>query len=304
MHLISQAGFFTDVPTIYHPHDLQHVHLPQYFTRAEIKWREVYYRGLCAQAEMVAVSSKWTKNDLIENFGLPSTKISVIPLAPLLTEYPTPTAGDLATTRARFDLPDAFAFYPAKTWPHKNHMKLLEALALLRRGGLTVPFVSCGQRLSFLAKLERRAQQLGIADQVIFLGHVTPLELQSLYRLSRCVVIPTKFEAASFPLWEAFVAGIPAACSTVTSLPEQAGDAALLFDPDRSEEIAKAVRSLWIDETLRHTLAERAHRKVSELSWDRTARTFRAYYRRIAGRALSEEDACLLFRERSNGTAQ
>jgi glycosyltransferase involved in cell wall biosynthesis len=294
MHFTAQGGFRTDVPTIYHPHDLQHLHLPQYFTRHDIALREIYYRGLCNQATMIAVSSEWTKNDLITQYGLPVDKIQVVPLAPMLDEYPDPSASDLTTARTRFNLPDAFAFYPAQTWPHKNHMMLLEALALLRREGIIVPLVSSGQRSEFCANIEYRASQLGISDQVQFLGFVTPLELQCLYRLGRCVVIPTKFESASFPLWEAFLAGVPAACSTVTSLPEQASDAALLFDPNRPDEIAKAVRSLWTDETLRDRLVERAHKNVSRLSWERTARIFRAHYRRIAGRALTEEDTRLL----------
>ncbi len=171
---------------------------------------------------------------------------------------------------------------------------LTEALAQLGREGLTVSFVSSGQKTEFCTKIEDRARRLGIDDQVRFLGFVSPLELQCLYRLSRCVVIPTRFEAASFPLWEAFFAGIPAACSRVTSLPEQAGDAALLFDPDRPEEIAEVVRSLWTNEELRHTLVERTHRNVSQLSWERTARIFQTLYRKTGGQELGVEERALL----------
>ena len=115
-----------------------------------------------------------------------------------------------------------------------------------------------------------------------------------MYRLCRCVVIPTKFEAASGPLWEAFAAGVPAACSNVTSLPDQAGDAALLFDPCQPEEIAGAIHQLWRDEALRRSLVERGKRNVARFTWERTARIFRAHYRRIANRCLSEEDHTLL----------
>jgi glycosyltransferase involved in cell wall biosynthesis len=295
MHLTYQFGFRTDVPTIYHPHDLQHLHYPHYFDPLEFEMRELYYRGLCAQATVVAVSSNWTKNDLIGSYGLSADKIQVVPLAPLLSAYAEPDAADIATVSAKFGLPESgFAFYPAQTWPHKNHLMLLEALAELKRDGLEVPLVCSGVQTEFYARIDDRAHELGIDDQVSFLGYVSSLELQCLYRLSRCVVIPTKFEAASFPLWEAFLAGAPAACSTVTSLPEQAGDAALLFDPDDPEEIAAAVRSLWADETLRDTLVTRGHEKVARLSWTRTARIFRALYRKTAGRELGSEDRVLL----------
>lgn len=294
MHLTSQYGFFTEVPTIYHPHDLQHLHLPQYFTPRNRAKREIYYRGLCAQARLIAVSSAWTKTDLITQYGLPPCKISIVPLAPLLSEYPTPNDAALARTRSHFSLPERFVFYPAQTWPHKNHLALIDAIALLKQEGLPVSFVSSGKKTEFWPDIKCRAEQLGVANQVKFLGYVSALELQCLYQLSRCVVIPTKFEAASFPLWEAFLAGVPAACSTVTALPEQAGDAALLFNPDSTAEIADALRSLWSDESLRANLVERGRENVSRLSWERTARIFRAYYRHIGGRSLSEDDVSLL----------
>jgi glycosyltransferase involved in cell wall biosynthesis len=295
MHFTQQWGFLTELPTIYHPHDLQHLHYPEYFDRVEFEKRELYYQGLCAQAAVVAVSSNWTKNDLIRAYGLPSEKIQVVPLAPLLGAYAEPEASDIARVRERFDLPESgFAFYPAQTWPHKNHLTLLDALAQLKREGLEVPFVSSGFKTDFCATIEHRARELGIDDQVSFLGFVSALELQCLYRSSRCVVIPTKFEAASFPLWEAFLAGAPAACSTVTSLPEQAGDAALLFDPDEPEEIAAAIRSLWTDDSLCDTLVRRGRENVSQLSWARTARIFRALYRKTAGQELAATDRELL----------
>jgi len=84
--------------------------------------------------------------------------------------------------------------------------------------------------------------------------------------------------------------GAPVACSTVTSLPEQAGDAALLFDADRPEEMAGAIARLWTDPALRAQLAARGRERVAHFTWDRTARVFRAHYRRIAGRPLTDED--------------
>ena len=120
------------------------------------------------------------------------------------------------------------------------------------------------------------------------------MDLKCLYRLARATVIPTKFEAASGPLWDSFIAGTPAACSTVTSLPEQAGDAALLFDPERPYEIAGAIAALWTDTELRTELRRRGAVNVQRFSWNRTARIFRAHYRRIASRPLAEADLELL----------
>ena len=104
------------------------------------------------------------------------------------------------------------------------------------------------------------------------------------------VVIPSKFEAASGPLWEAFLAGVPAAVAAVTSLPEQAGGAALLFDPDEPATIAGAVEQLWTDAGLRQDLRVAGAINVARFDWETTARKFRAEYRVLAGRTLSTAD--------------
>lgn len=291
IHFTSQGAFLTPVPSIYHPHDLQHVHLPQFFSPRQRAIREGAYRAFCDQATTVAVTSSWTRRDVIEHYGLAPEKVKVLPWAPIVTEYPVPTESDLREARERFGLPDRFVFYPAQTWPHKNHLALLEAIYILKtERGVRIPFVGSGFQNEFFRVLDGRTRQLGLAEQVIWAGFVSPLQLQCLYRLATSVVVPTKFEAASGPVWEAFASGAAVACSNVTSLPEQAGDAALIFDPDDPEAIARDIFRLWTDAELRSKLVERGHARVARLSWDRTARLFRTEYRRIAGRPQSRED--------------
>lgn len=295
IHFPKQKAFLTDIPSIFHPHDLQHLHFPEFFTAYTRYYREFTYRAYCSQARMVAVASSWTKDDLIRHYRLPAEKISVVPLAPLLNAYPETSQEARQAVRGRYSLPDVFGFFPAQTWPHKNHMGLLEALAILRdRYGVCVPFVFSGRMNDFYRKIEARLHELRLDDQVQSLGFVDPQELNCLYDLCRCVVIPTKFEAGSFPLWEAFLAGAPVACSRVTSLPQQAGDAAILFDPDDPEDIALAIYRLWTGDALREQLVLRGSERIRSFNWDKTARTFRAHYRKLALRSLSQEDLDLL----------
>ena len=295
MHFLLQRGFITSVPTIYHPHDLQHIHLAEFFTPRARMGRDILFRTLCQQAATVSVTATWGKQDLVRQYGLPEAKVQVVPLAPSNEAYPVPAEKDLASVRAKYSLQDPFVFYPAQTFPHKNHLALLDALALLRdRKGLVIPFVSSGRCNSFYPRIEKHIKELRLGSQVQFLGFVSPLELQCLYRLCRCVVIPTRFEAASFPVWDAFLAGTPVACSNVTSLPQQVGDAALVFDPEDTQAIANAIERLWTDQTLCRELIERGRTNVARFSWNRTARQFRAHYRRIAGRPMSDEDRRLL----------
>jgi glycosyltransferase involved in cell wall biosynthesis len=102
------------------------------------------------------------------------------------------------------------------------------------------------------------------------------------------------FEGWGLPVVEAFSLGIPVACSNAAALPEVASGAALLFDPENKDAIAGAVLRLWEDEALREDLRRRGRARAAQLSWDKTARTFRSIYRLVAGRALSEEDRVLL----------
>ena len=295
MHFTMQNAFLTEIPSIYHPHDLQHIHLPEIFSVRRRVLRDQMYRTFCEQASMVAAVSRFVKDDLLKNYQLPEEKVKVVPLAPVVTAYSESSLEDLERVRQKFSLPECFIFYPAQTWSHKNHIGLLNALALLRdEKRVKVEAVFSGRKDGFYKIIEQRVEELRLEDQVKFLDFVDPVELRSLYQLCRCVVIPTKFEAASFPLWEAFIMGVPAACSNVTSLPEQAGDAALLFDPDKPDEMACQIHKLWRDEKLRAELVEKGRRNVSRFSWERTARTFRAHYRRIAQRELTDEDKEIL----------
>lgn len=295
VHFAFQDAFLTGVPSIYQPHDLQHLHFPEYFDAGAILYREITYRAYCAQARMVAVGSKWTRDDVIRHYGLPAEKVRVVPTAPMPGCGVDPPGAELARVREQFGLPKEFLLYPAQTWPHKNHLKLLEALRVLReREGIEPALICTGHRNGFYPRIAERVRELGLERQVRFLGVVGAGELACLYRLCRAVVIPTRFEAVSFPLWEAFAAGAPAACSRVTSLPEQAGDAALLFDPDDEQEMAEAIGRLWRDGELRRELVERGRRRVAAYSWERTARLFRAHYRRLTGRRLEAADERLL----------
>ena len=153
----------------------------------------------------------------------------------------------------------------------------------------------CSGRLNeFYPVIRRRVRDLGLTGQVRFVGFVPTAEVSALYRASRAVVFPTLFEGWGLPVSEAFVAGVPVACSRVTCLPEQAGGAAVLFDPESEADIARALAEVWCDEDVRARAVARGREVVARLSWDTTAEMFRALYRRVAGRPLSARDAAVL----------
>jgi glycosyltransferase involved in cell wall biosynthesis len=288
VHFPLQRGVRVRQPFIYQPHDLQHRHLPSFFSARQIASREVVYRSLCRRATAIAVGTSWVKADLVEEMKIDPEKIFVIPLAPVL-------AGErhVPTDLARLGLPDRFIIYPAASWAHKNHRRLFEALALLRRRGIEIPLVLTGPRSNAL-DLAAQASSAGVQDLIIDLGYRPQAEIEALTVGAVAMVVPTLFEAASFPVWEAFRLGTPVACSNVTSLPRQVGDCGILFDPHRAETIADAIWTLWEEPLRRKHLAELGRARVAEFSWHRAARQFLALYRFVGGLRLSDADRHLL----------
>ena len=296
IHFPYQQFVICALPSIYNPHDLQHLHYPQFFDPQTIAWRETIYRAGCHFAHTVVVGSEWIKQDVINHYRTTPEKIQVIPWAPPTQAYPSPSDEQLAAVRTKYKLPKNFAFYPAMTWEHKNHLRLLDALDYLRnREGLIVNLVCTGNRYKgFWPKIEDHLNALNLGEQVQFLGMIPATDLRAIYRLSQFVIVPTLFEAASGPVFEAWQEGVPVACSTVTSLPDQVGDAALLFDPYSVQAIADAIRRMVSDGRLRSDLARKGKQRLRDFSWERTAKAYRAVYRRAAHRPLTEEDYDLL----------
>lgn len=294
MHFPMQLGFLTEVRTIYTPHDLQHLHLPQFFSRADIARREKQYRALCAQASIVVVMSTWAKDDFVAEYGLRSDKVRVVPGAATTAVYEQPTEAEMAAVRERLRLPEQFAIYPAKAWPHKNHLRLVAALRLLRDRGVQVPVVMTGNHDGSEIEVLAKARALGVADLLHFVGFVTPRDLVALYRMARMMVFPSLFEGWGLPVVEALAAGLPVACSNATCLPAVTAGAAELFDPTDSAAMADAIGRVWSDEGLRERLTAAGPARAASFSWDHTARIFRACYRLLGNHELTAEDRALL----------
>lgn len=296
LHFATQRFVVCALPTVYNPHDLQHLHHPQFWSPGDIVWRETVYPAGCRFARTVVVGSEWTKQDVVRQYRVSPEKVQVIPEGPPTDLCAEPTQDVLMGVKAKYALEEGFALYPAVTWPHKNHLRLLEALAYLRdRGARRIPLVCTGSRHDgHWPRIERRVMELDLASQVRFLGFVPEEDLRAIHRAAHFLVLPTLFEASSLPIFEAWLEGLPVACANVTALPDQAMDAALLFEPTDPGSIAQAMLRMASDEALRDELRRRGYERLKDFDWERTARCYRAVYRRVGGYPLSEEDRWLL----------
>jgi glycosyltransferase involved in cell wall biosynthesis len=291
MHFTHQSAFRTNLPNIYHPWDLQHLHFPEFFSEQQRLTRDYRYRECCAQARMVAVGSNWMRNEVMNHFKLEAAKVKVIQMAPPVDAYSIPSEDEIEEARRHFSLNEPFLLYPAQTWAHKNHLGLIRALSHLQQNFDIRPLVVCtGRTNDHFAVIKKMLKKIDMTSQVKFLGFISPSEIQSLYRLCRVMVFPSKYEGWGLPVTEALRTGVPIACSRLSILEEQAGNAALYFDPDNPRELAESVYRLWTDPELRRELSEKGRKNSTRFTWEKTARIFRAHYRFLSGRLLNEED--------------
>jgi glycosyltransferase involved in cell wall biosynthesis len=221
---------------------------------------------------LIAVSQS-TARDLEQQLQAPVSKIDVVPngvLPPAAASHRDPAA-----IRARYDLGDRPVVLAASAKrPHKNLPRLLDALASLpgdRRPLLLLP----GYPTEHEAELRRQATALGLDSYVRFLGWVESDELEDLYDVAAAFIMPSLYEGFGLPVLEAMARGVPVACSDRSSLPEVAGDAAVLVDPLDTEAIARGLAELLGSPERRAELSARGVERAREFSWERTARETR-----------------------------
>lgn len=274
-----KPGRHWNLPYVINLHDIQHVHFPEFFTAKDLARRQTRYLASALAAQAVCVVDEWTRRDLLAHLPIPESKVFVAPFGPTWRKIQPLSPEGRHSLFSRNRLPDAFAFYPAQTWPHKNHLRLLEALALLAERGTRIPLVCSGHINDHGRQVISRAEALGLKDQVHFLGLIPGEDVQALYQIARMTVIPTLFEGGSgIPVLESMALGSPLAASKACGIPDAVGDAALLFDPMDVSDMASTLGRLWEDEGLRLDLSTKALSRSALNTWDRAAKTYLDVY--------------------------
>jgi len=294
VHFAYSITFGTSVPFIYEPWDLQHRHHPELFEPAEWRWRDRMYREGCERAALVVTATRWTKQDIVEQYGIPAERIAVIPRGPAVA--PTiPNDEHVRRVRAELGLPERFAFYPAMSFPHKNHLRLFEALAILRdRHGITLPLVCTGRPYEpYWPTILEGVKRHRLDGQVTLLGAVPADTLAAVFEAASLLVYPSYFEGLGLPVLEALEYGLPVVASSATCLPEVGGEAATYFDPLHTESIVEALLAVEREPELLDRARRAAPAVLARFSWPKAAATFVACYRAVAGVPLSPEQRAL-----------
>jgi len=283
----SLIGFHLGIPFVGIIHDVMYRYYPDC---GEYPWserlvREIVYRRLGRHADRIVVDSEHSKADLVRFFGMDPARIRPVPMGPPPHARDGEQMADaVSELKAKRQLPGRFLFYPAQLWDHKNHRRLFEALARLRREGLIVPLVlTGGLRGTTGEAILATVPALGLADQVFYLGYVAEREIVALYTLAAALVFPSFADYTNIPILEAMALGTPVLCSNVFAMPEQLGGAGVLFDPFDVEAMAAAIRRVWESEELRRELVTRGRARVANLSRDAFAAGWRDVILEVAG---------------------
>ncbi len=260
-------------PYIVTIHDFQQEYYPEFFTLKERISRKIVYKT-GQMANVVVCESEYVKKDIIKFLKVPEKKIFVIPSPPpLYIQHKKLEEHKYEEYRLKYDLPNKYLFYPAQFWYHKNHINLIKAIKLLKdKYNETINLILVGSKKNNFENVMREIQNLGLQNQVKYLGYVPDEDMPYLYKLSAALVMPTLFESVSIPIWEAFYLGVPVVSSNVCALPEQVGDAGLLFDPHNIEDMAEKIYKIWIDEELRRSLAQKGFDRIKNMTLENYAK--------------------------------
>jgi glycosyltransferase involved in cell wall biosynthesis len=282
--LASTAPLWGAVPRVTTIHDLNYLKVPDAHFGLRGLGMRVLVPAAARRSTRILVDAASTRDDLSAELGTPADKIDVVPLG--VSPPPAVPAEAAARARAGLSLPAdrPLVLSVSAKRPHKNLERLLEALAATPREHrplLVVP----GYRTEYETELRRRAVDLGVAEDVRWPSWVSPADLEGLYSAAACLVFPSLYEGFGLPVLEAMARGVPVACSDRSSLPEVAGDAALLFDPEDPAAIARAMTRLLSDRELRDRLGSAGRERAAAFTWERTAElTAASYLRALPGR--------------------
>ncbi len=267
------------VPSVVTCYDLIPLIYPQYFTAIQRLIFRVAHILALRTARVTLAISEATKNDLIRFLHIDPRRIVVTPLA-ADAHFQPPARAEVNRVRQQHVLPDRYVLYFGSNKPHKNVPCLVQAFAQsnLQSPTSNLQLVIAGHWDERYPQAKELVEQLNLKDRIRFVGAVKDADLPALYGGAELFVFPSEYEGFGLPVLEAMACGTPVVCSNRSSLPEVAGDAALLCDPHDVEAMARAIKQAVTDHALSESLRTRSLARAVRYSWEQTAwRTLSVY---------------------------
>jgi glycosyltransferase involved in cell wall biosynthesis len=260
-------------------HDLGYHYFPEAHTLSQNVYLRWSTRHNARTATRVLADSEATRRDLLEFYGIPGEKVAVVYPGRDEELAPVTDAAALAAIRARYGLGDAYLLYVGTLHPRKNLVRLIQAFAGLLRtlaaagqspvSGLQL--VLAGQKGWLYDEIWHQVDRLGLEHRVILTGYVPDADLPALLSGALAFVFPSLYEGFGLPVLEAMACATPVVCSSVSSLPEVVGEAALQVDPLDVEAWTGALHRIVTDAGLRRALIEQGFEQMRRFSWRRCA---------------------------------
>jgi glycosyltransferase involved in cell wall biosynthesis len=286
LHAMAFVGpLVTPCPFVVTIYDLSFYHYPEAF-RPWNRWYLRTFTGLSARrARRVITISESTRRDVVKMLGVSPDQVDVAYCGVDEIFRPLPEA-ETAHFRRERALPDRFILFLGTLEPRKNVQKLIGAYGRWRAAEPDVPkLVIAGGKGWYYDQIFAEVERRSLTGDVIFPGYVVPQELPWWYNAADLFVYPSRFEGFGLPVLEAMACGTPVVTTDVASLPEVAGDAALLVSPDDEAQLVEAMRHALGEVSLRQEMVSKGLAQAADFTWARTARQTLDTY----GRALGKE---------------
>ncbi|MCS7223826.1 MAG: glycosyltransferase family 4 protein [Armatimonadetes bacterium] len=267
------------IPIVTTIHDASWKRFPEAFPAKDRFFLNTVLPVTAQRAQKVTTDSYASLEDIVQFLKVPRTKIRVIPLAPREMFLKVADYHQRQAVARRYRLPPQFFLFVGVLQPRKNLDRVLKALSLLRIKNKDIPPFIIAGKIGW--KCEGLLKLIEADRDVSFIGYVADGDLPALYQLALFFLYPSLWEGFGLPVLEAMASGVPVITSNRSGLKEIGEGAAVLINPESSEEIAEAVDRLARDEGLRQELAEKGRQRAGGYSWNRTAQVAVAIYKEV-----------------------
>jgi len=254
-------------------HDLGYLYYPQAHRLLDRLYLDLSTRYNARAAAHLIADSSATKRDLIERYGAEPDKVTIVyPGYDNTVFQPVRDEKAIEAIKARYNIAGDYILFVGTLQPRKNLIRLIEAFSNLQSPISNIQLIIAGKKGWLYEETFRQVEELGLEWKVVFTDYAPEGDLPALLSGASLFVFPSLYEGFGLPVLEAMACGTPVVCSNVSSLPEVAGEAAILVDPLDVEELATAMERVLGDEELRAELTERGFEQARRFSWEKCAR--------------------------------